>query len=405
MPRKLTPGKLVIASHNAGKVREIRALLEPFGVEPVSAGDLGLPEPEETGTTFAENARLKAHAAAQGSGLPALADDSGLCVAALGGRPGVYTADWAERQTFEGPPGRDWYLAMGKVEGMLAEIGFPAAGYGLEVAQFFDQGLCQQHGFWYFEAERSFRQAVDYTENRKVRNSRQARAMAKGTRYGRESQERAWQSAEVDALFRLAAAGVRVPRPLQFLDGVLTACLPHVEDAAPIYMWHAHVQQPTVAAAFARHGLLLHQVLVLVKPCAVFGHSYYRWRHEPCAFGWRQGSKPEHGVGQLDTVWEVDWEGKQRVVGNEHPTQKPVLLFEIPMEQHTRPGDIVLEPFSGSGSQLIASERLGRRCRANELCPAFVDVALRRWEKATGKQAVLDGSGKTFAEIAKERGA
>ncbi|MBA4748519.1 MAG: RdgB/HAM1 family non-canonical purine NTP pyrophosphatase [Sphingopyxis sp.] len=121
--RKLTPGKLVIASHNAGKVREIRALLEPYGIDPVSAGDLGLPEPEETGTTFAENARLKAHASAQASGLPALADDSGLCVAALGGRPGVYTADWAERQAFEGAPGRDWYLAMGKVEGLLAEQG------------------------------------------------------------------------------------------------------------------------------------------------------------------------------------------------------------------------------------------------------------------------------------------
>lgn len=126
--RKLTPGKLVIASHNAGKVREIRALLEPFGIDPVSAGDLGLPEPEETGTTFRENALLKAHASATASGLPALADDSGLEVAALGGRPGVYTADWAERQWFEGEPGkdwagRDWYLAMGKVEGLLAEQG------------------------------------------------------------------------------------------------------------------------------------------------------------------------------------------------------------------------------------------------------------------------------------------
>ena len=80
--RKLLPGRLVIASHNAGKVKEIRALLAPYGIEPVSAGELGLPEPEETGTTFAENALLKAHASAQGSGLPALADDSGLCVAA-----------------------------------------------------------------------------------------------------------------------------------------------------------------------------------------------------------------------------------------------------------------------------------------------------------------------------------
>tara|TARA_R110001606_G_scaffold46100_1_gene118790 strand:+ start:239 stop:868 length:630 start_codon:yes stop_codon:yes gene_type:complete len=121
--RKLTPGRLVIASHNQGKVREIRALLEPYGIEPVSAGDLGLPEPEETGTTFAENALLKARASAEGANCVALADDSGLCVAALGGKPGVYTADWAERQAFEGEPGRDWYMAMGKVEGLLAEQG------------------------------------------------------------------------------------------------------------------------------------------------------------------------------------------------------------------------------------------------------------------------------------------
>ena len=121
--RKLTPGRLVIASHNQGKVREIRALLEPYGIEPVSAGDLGLPEPEETGTTFSENALLKARASAEGADCVALADDSGLCVAALGGKPGVYTADWAERQWFEGEPGRDWYMAMGKVEGLLAEQG------------------------------------------------------------------------------------------------------------------------------------------------------------------------------------------------------------------------------------------------------------------------------------------
>ncbi|OJY71724.1 MAG: non-canonical purine NTP pyrophosphatase, RdgB/HAM1 family [Sphingobium sp. 66-54] len=123
MTRTLAPGRLVIASHNAGKVREITALLGPYGMEPVSAGALGLPEPAETGTTFAENARIKALASATAAGLPALADDSGLEVSALGGRPGVYTADWAERQWFEGPKGRDWYMAMGKVEGLLAQIG------------------------------------------------------------------------------------------------------------------------------------------------------------------------------------------------------------------------------------------------------------------------------------------
>lgn len=123
MKRFIGAGTLVIATHNAGKLKEIAALLEPHGVKCISAGSLGLPEPQETGTTFVQNAMIKALAAAEASGLAALADDSGLSVAALDGRPGVYTADWAERQWFEGAPGRDWYMAMGKVEGMLAEKG------------------------------------------------------------------------------------------------------------------------------------------------------------------------------------------------------------------------------------------------------------------------------------------
>jgi DNA modification methylase len=159
------------------------------------------------------------------------------------------------------------------------------------------------------------------------------------------------------------------------------------------------MQQPVLARVFEKHGVLFHQVIVWVKPTAVFGHSYYQWRHEPCAFGWQQGHKPTHGIAQLNTVWEIDWEGKARFTG-EHPTTKPTRLFEIPMEQHTRPGDVVLEPFSGSGSQLIAAERLHRRCRAMEVSPAFVDVAIRRWQGATGKAAILDGDGRTYDEKA-----
>ena len=121
--RRLGAETLVVATHNAGKLKELGALLAPYGLRCISAGSLGLPEPAETGKTFTDNALIKARAAAEGSGLPALADDSGLCVTALDGRPGVYTADWAERQWFEGKPGRDWYMAMGKVEGLLAELG------------------------------------------------------------------------------------------------------------------------------------------------------------------------------------------------------------------------------------------------------------------------------------------
>jgi DNA modification methylase len=187
----------------------------------------------------------------------------------------------------------------------------------------------------------------------------------------------------------------------EFLDGVMRACLSHLAADAPIYVWHAHVQQPTIAAVFERHGLLLHQVLVWVKPTAVFGHSYYQWQHEPCAFGWRQGHKPKHGIGQLTTIWPADWDGKARHT-TFHPTSKPTRLFEIPLEQHTVAGAVVLEPFNGSGSQIIAAEKLGRRCRAMEISPAFVDGTVLRWQRATGKVATLDG--KPFEAVAAERG-
>ena len=114
MTRKLAPGKLVIASHNPGKVREIAELLGPYGIEPISAADLDLPEPEEDGVTFVDNADLKARLAADLSGLPALADDSGLCIDALDGRPGIFSARWAGED-------KDFRVAMERVHNeMLA---------------------------------------------------------------------------------------------------------------------------------------------------------------------------------------------------------------------------------------------------------------------------------------------
>src|SRR5229473_4332156 len=115
MVRRLDPGeRLVIASHNPGKVDEIAALLGPFGVETIGAAALGLPEPEETGASFEENAALKARAATQASGLPALADDSGLVVPALAGAPGIYSARWAG-------PSRDFRVAMERVQRELGD--------------------------------------------------------------------------------------------------------------------------------------------------------------------------------------------------------------------------------------------------------------------------------------------
>ncbi|WP_108461810.1 non-canonical purine NTP pyrophosphatase [Devosia naphthalenivorans] len=133
---KLRPGdRLVLASHNKGKLAEFQELFEPFGLELISAAELDLPEPEETGTTFAENARIKAHAAAQGAGMLALSDDSGLCVDALNGDPGVYTADWA------GVP-RNFDHAMKRVEDALqaANATSPA-----QRRAYFNATLCLAH--------------------------------------------------------------------------------------------------------------------------------------------------------------------------------------------------------------------------------------------------------------------
>jgi XTP/dITP diphosphohydrolase len=112
--------KIVLASHNKGKIREIRELLEPFGLEVLSAGDLDLPEPEETETTFAGNARLKSRASSDATGLPALSDDSGLDVTALDGQPGIYAARWAELPKSEGG-GRDFDMAMWHVNDKLGK--------------------------------------------------------------------------------------------------------------------------------------------------------------------------------------------------------------------------------------------------------------------------------------------
>lgn len=136
MSRRFAGAKLVIASHNAGKVREIGELLAPYGVEVVSAGALNLPEPEETGTTFVANAELKAHAAAQAAGLPALADDSGLAVDALGGDPGIYSARWAG-------PSKDFHAAMALVNDKVGTDPNRRARFVCALALAWPDGRCE----------------------------------------------------------------------------------------------------------------------------------------------------------------------------------------------------------------------------------------------------------------------
>jgi len=134
--RRFAGGSLVIASHNPGKVREIGDLLAPYGVAVVAAADLGLAEPAETGATFAANAELKARAAATAAGLPALADDSGLAVAALGGEPGIHSARWAG-------PERDFRRAMERVEEALGDTADRSARFVCALALCWPDGHCE----------------------------------------------------------------------------------------------------------------------------------------------------------------------------------------------------------------------------------------------------------------------
>ncbi|MFP7569384.1 RdgB/HAM1 family non-canonical purine NTP pyrophosphatase [Marivita sp. S2033] len=120
MTRTFEGNRLLVATHNRGKLDEIADLLKDYNVSVVGAAEMNLPEPDETGTTFLENARIKAHAAAKATGLPALSDDSGLEIDALDGAPGVHTADWAETET-----GRDFQMAMERANNAIRETGAP----------------------------------------------------------------------------------------------------------------------------------------------------------------------------------------------------------------------------------------------------------------------------------------
>lgn len=206
-----------------------------------------------------------------------------------------------------------------------------------------------------------------------------------------------------------------------FYRSVFVGILSVLGDHAAIYCWHAHMRVGLIQRLWGELGILDHQQIVWIKPTPVLGRAFWHFQHEPCIMGWRKGSKPGHdgrhhissvwvtaaGGRMLDTgesdVWLADWEGKARVVGNEHPTQKPIEIFARPMRKHTRAGAIVFEPFSGSGTQLVAAEKLGRRCRAIELQPVFVDVAIRRWQAITGRDATLEQTGRTWTETAVER--
>ncbi len=149
-----------------------------------------------------------------------------------------------------------------------------------------------------------------------------------------------------------------------------------VENAA-WYLWHASRNQAMIERIWQKYGAFVHQQIIWVKDRAVLSRSWYMWQHEPCLFGWVKGKKPKRVAADYSSsVWSVATIPPG--TSSDHPTSKPVELFAIPMRRHTDPGDICYEPFSGSGSQFVAGEQLGRVVYGLEIQPRFVAVILER---------------------------
>jgi len=207
----------------------------------------------------------------------------------------------------------------------------------------------------------------------------------------------------------------------KFLTSVFQTWHPYLKPNAAWFIWHASSSRSLFEQAMTECGILIHQEIIWVKPVFVIGLATYNFQHEPCLFGWLQGNKPtmrkrffdgkettvwnetlwaEHQddilaeLHQTSDVWFLDWQGRKRNSKAQHPTEKPVEIFARPMRNHTRSGEICLEPFSGSGSQILAGEQEGRRVFASEIEPAFVAVGLQRFEDATGIKPKLLERGK-----------
>jgi DNA modification methylase len=175
---------------------------------------------------------------------------------------------------------------------------------------------------------------------------------------------------------------------VEFFAAFLRVGLSHLSEDAAVYQWHATRRQAIVEEAWKQCGLLVHQTIIWVKARGVLTRSHYMWSHEPAFYGWREGHPPKlKPPANQRTVWEIaQWAEPKDL----HPTIKPLEIFLRPIEYHTRPGDTVFEPFSGSGTQCIAAEKTGRICYAIDQEPRYIDIAVARWESFSGRKATRE---------------
>jgi DNA modification methylase len=166
------------------------------------------------------------------------------------------------------------------------------------------------------------------------------------------------------------------------------------------YVWHGALHAATVAANLEREGFTIRAQIIWAKERLVIGRGDYHWQHEPCWYAVRSKGNWTGGRKQT-TLWSIS--SKDQDVETVHGTQKPVECMRRPIVNNTSPGEAVYEPFLGSGTTLIAAESVGRICFAVELSPAYVDVAVRRWQAFTGHKAVRLSDGLEFDELTPEK--
>lgn len=183
----------------------------------------------------------------------------------------------------------------------------------------------------------------------------------------------------------------------QFLRDAYVAADAVMKAGAVFYIWHADLEGYNFRGAAKDAGWTVRQCLVWKKQTLVMGRQDYHWKHEPCLYGWKDGAGHLWAADRKQTtILEFD----RPTSSQEHPTMKPVALFEYQMLNNTKGGDKVLDSFGGSGTTMIAAEKNGRIACLMELDPRYCDVIVRRWQAFTGKQATLEADGRTFDEVA-----
>ena len=189
--------------------------------------------------------------------------------------------------------------------------------------------------------------------------------------HGRPQRESKWE-------FGIKNDGIDGAKLQEFLEAAIRTAVRFLTDNAAFYLWHPMLTQGTFfAAAAAAADILIHRQIIWVKPSLLFGFGDYHWQHELCFYGWVKGNRPPfYGERNQTTIWDLRHETAS--IDRKHPTQKPVELFVRPIENHSKRGEIVYEPFAGSGSQFVAAEQTGRICCGIEIEPKYVSVILER---------------------------